>query len=98
MNLIAGVFFDAPDSEALGGKSFVVTGTLEKYTRDQIHSMIERNGGKVSKSVSSKTNFLVAGEKAGSKREKAEKLGVTILTELEFEKLVKENEPPVETP
>lgn len=64
----------------LAGKSFVVTGTLS-VPRDQIKAMIEAAGGKVSGSVSKKTNYLVAGEEAGSKLENAQKLGVTILDE-----------------
>ena len=75
-------------SDALVGKTFVVTGTLTKYTRDQIHQLIEEHGGKTSKSVSAKTDYLVAGEKAGSKREKAEKLGVAIVDEAGFEQLL----------
>lgn len=73
---------------ALAGKSFVVTGTLTKYTRDEIHDTIKRHGGKVSSSVSKSTDYLVAGEKAGSKLTKAQKLGVNILTEEQFEELI----------
>lgn len=78
-------------SQLLAGKTFVVTGTLKKYTRDAIHEMIEANGGRASKSISKKTDFLVAGDKAGSKLEKAEKLGVEVLTEDEFEAMVAQN-------
>ena len=74
--------------QSLAGKSFVVSGTLTKYTRDEIHAIIGQHGGRAASSVSSKTDFLVAGEKAGSKLAKAEKLGVRVLTEEEFEKLV----------
>lgn len=77
---------DVGDSE-LAGKTFVVTGTLTKYTRDEIHDQIKRKGGKVASSVSGNTDYLVAGEKAGSKLAKAQKLGVKILTEEEFESL-----------
>lgn len=66
------------------GKTFVVTGTLTQYTRDEIHEMIRSVGGKPASSVSSKTDYLIAGEKAGSKLEKAQQLGLTILTEEEF--------------
>lgn len=69
---------------ALAGKTVVVTGTLEKFSRDQIHEMIEREGGKASGSVSSRTSYLVAGTDAGSKLDKAKKLNVPILTEDEF--------------
>jgi DNA ligase (NAD+) len=68
----------------LAGKSVVVTGTLEKMTRPEIEAMIVRLGGKASGSVSKKTSFLIAGESAGSKLEKAKELGVAILTEAEF--------------
>jgi len=68
----------------LAGKSVVVTGTLTRFSRDEIHRLIEREGGKPSGSVSSKTAYLVAGEAAGSKLEKAKTLGVPVLTEEEF--------------
>lgn len=76
----------APEEHALplAGKTVVVTGTLQRYTRDQIKQQIEALGGRASDSVSKKTDFLVAGEKAGSKLTKAEKLGVEILTEAEY--------------
>lgn len=65
----------------LSGKTFVLTGTLPSLTRDEARAMIEAVGGKVTGSVSSKTDFLVAGEAAGSKLAKAEKLGVSVLDE-----------------
>ena len=68
----------------LAGKTFVVTGTLVRYSRDEIHKLIESEGGKTSGSVSSKTSYLVAGEAAGSKLDKAKSLGVPVLTEDEF--------------
>ena len=71
------------------GKTFVLTGSLEKFTRDEATNIIEKFGGKVSSSVSKKTAYLVAGEEAGSKLEKARTIGTTILTENEFEELVK---------
>jgi DNA ligase (NAD+) len=72
----------------LTGKTFVVTGTLAKYSRDEIESLIKQLGGKATGSVSKNTSYLVAGESAGSKLDKAKKLGVTVLTEEEFEKLI----------
>ena len=70
--------------ERFAGKTFVLTGKLENYTRDEAASLIEARGGRVSSSVSKKTDYVVAGEDAGSKLTKAESLGVTILTESEF--------------
>jgi DNA ligase (NAD+) len=72
----------------LTGKTVVVTGTLVKYKRDEINDLIVSLGGKAGASVSKKTDYLVAGEEAGSKLEKAKSLGVPVLTEVEFEKLV----------
>jgi DNA ligase (NAD+) len=74
----------------LAGKSVVVTGTLNRFSRDEIHKLIEREGGKAASSVSSKTSYLVAGDAAGSKLEKAKSLGVAVLTEDEFLALVNE--------
>lgn len=73
----------------LTGKSFVVTGTLSRYSRDEIEALIKRLGGKASGSVSKKTDYLIAGDKAGSKLDKAKELGVTVLSEDEFDVLVK---------
>lgn len=70
------------------GKTFVVTGTLVKYTRSEIETLIKRLGGKVSSSVSKKTSYVVAGAEAGSKLEKAQTLGVTVLDEEGFDVLL----------
>jgi DNA ligase (NAD+) len=70
------------------GKTFVVTGTLVKYNREEIESLIKSLGGKATGSVSKKTHFVVAGDKAGSKLDKARELGVTVLTEQEFEAML----------
>jgi DNA ligase (NAD+) len=72
------------------GKSFVLTGTLEKFSRDEAGDKIQMLGGRVSSSVSKKTDYLVAGESAGSKMTKAKELGVKILDEDEFIKLLHE--------
>lgn len=69
---------------SLEGKIFVFTGTLEAMTREEAGEKVKALGGRVSSSVSSKTDYVVAGEKAGSKLTKAESLGITILTEHEF--------------
>ncbi len=88
-----GVVLEAPRmadaSGVLNGKTVVVTGTLQRYSRDQIESLITRHGGRAASSVSAKTNFLVAGEKAGSKLAKAQELGVRVLSEDEFDELLK---------
>jgi DNA ligase (NAD+) len=76
------------DGADLTGKTFVVTGTLERYSRDEIESLIKDLGGKAAGTVSKKTAYLVAGENAGSKLDKAKELGVRILSEREFEKLI----------
>ena len=78
----AGVF------RALEGKTLVVTGTLTKYTRDEIAELITLHGGRAASSVSKKTDYVVAGENAGSKLEKAQSLGVPVITEEDFERLV----------
>ncbi len=70
------------------GKSFVLTGTLKSFTRDEASALIEKYGGKASSSVSKKTSFVIAGEEAGSKLTKAEALGVPVLTEEEFKAML----------
>ena len=71
------------------GNTFVLTGSLQKFTRDEASNIIEKFGGKVSGSVSKKTSYLIAGEDAGSKLEKARNLGTTILSEDEFLEMIK---------
>ncbi len=71
------------------GKTFVLTGSLEKYTRDEASSIIEKFGGKTSSSVSKKTDYVLAGEDAGSKLTKAQSLGVAIISENDFEEMIK---------
>jgi len=72
----------------LTGQTFVVTGTLQKYSREDIESLIKELGGKPTGSVSKNTDYVVAGDKAGSKLDKAHSLGVKVLTEAEFDKLI----------
>ena len=75
-------------SDKLSGLKFVVTGTLSKYKRDEIEKLIEKNGGEIAGSVSKKTDYVLAGENAGSKLEKAEALGVKVIDEAGFEELL----------
>jgi DNA ligase (NAD+) len=90
----AGLKMEAADRDAaagkgaLAGKTLVVTGALVKYSRDEINELITRHGGHAASSVSKNTDYLVAGEKAGSKLAKAQELGVPVLSEEDFEKLV----------
>ena len=71
------------------GKTFVLTGTLENFTRDEASEIIERFGGKTSGTVSKKTSYVLAGEEAGSKLTKAREIGVTVITENEFQEMIK---------
>ncbi len=71
-------------SDALAGKTIVVTGTLERFSREEIEDLIRRHGGRAASSVSKKTSFVVAGGEAGSKLEKAQALGVSVISEGEF--------------
>ena len=77
-------------STALAGKTFVVTGTLEHFTRQQAEQAIRQAGAKASSSVSKKTDFVLAGENPGSKLEKAKKLGIEIIDEKQFKKMVED--------
>ena len=79
---------EAPVGETLAGKTFVLTGTLPTLERKEAAALIEAQGGKVTSSVSKKTSYVVAGEAAGSKLQKAVELGITILTEAELLRLL----------
>ena len=75
----------------LQGKSFVLTGTLNRYSRQEAKELIEANGGKVAGSVSKKTDFLLLGENPGSKLEKAIAFKIAVISEAEFEKMIRQN-------
>ena len=82
---------DAIDSAGVfANKTIVVTGALRKYSRDEIEKLIVQKGGRASSSVSKKTDYLIAGEDAGSKLEKARSLGVPILSEDDFDSMIRE--------
>mgnify|MGYP002582315313 FL=1 len=82
-------FVEEGVDDRFAGMTFVLTGALEKYTRDEAGAIVEKFGGKVSGSVSKKTNYVLAGEDAGSKLDKANKLGVTVISENEFDEMIK---------
>ncbi|MDD5362712.1 MAG: NAD-dependent DNA ligase LigA [Ignavibacteria bacterium] len=91
----AGLKFELDESdkpelkESFAGKVFVLTGTLEKFTRNKAEELIEKYGGRSSGSVSKKTDYVLAGAEAGSKLDKAKKLGVKIISESDFEEMLK---------
>ena len=74
--------------EKFQNKTFIFTGTLSKYTRGEAKRIVEKEGGKVVSAVSKKTDFVVAGEDVGSKFEKAKRLGVAIISEDEFIRMI----------
>ena len=74
--------------QTLAGKTFVFTGGLKDFTREQAGKLVEERGGRIASSVSKKTSYVVAGADAGSKLEQAAKTGITVLTEEEFRQLV----------
>ena len=80
---------DEEVDDRFAGQTFVLTGTLEKYSRDEASEIIEKYGGKTSGTVSKKTTYVLAGEAAGSKLTKAQNLGIKIISEQEFENMIK---------
>ncbi|MDY6938200.1 MAG: NAD-dependent DNA ligase LigA [Cyanobacteriota bacterium] len=88
LQLEAATSSPSPPSSPLAGQTFVITGTLPNLKREEAKAKIEAAGGKVTGSVSSKTNYLVAGDSPGSKLEKAKKLGISVLSEVELLKLL----------
>ena len=90
----AGVSFDSREQvvdRRFAGKTFVLTGALEHFSRDEASAIIERFGGKASGSVSKKTDLVLAGEAAGSKLDKAKQLGIPVLDETDFMNLIGES-------
>ena len=86
VNMVAQKEDDA--DERFAGKTFVLTGGLENFTREEASEIIEKFGGRTSSSVSKKTDYVLAGEDAGSKLRKAQELGITVLSEQEFQKMI----------
>jgi DNA ligase (NAD+) len=87
LNLSSSLYRKAAAGGVFTGKTFVLTGTLPTLSREAATAKIEALGGKISSSVSKKTDYVLAGEEAGSKLEKAQKLGVRIIDEAEFHRL-----------
>jgi len=79
---------ESPDIQLFEGKNFVLTGTLENYSRDKAKELITRAGGRVTGTVSKKTDYLLAGEEPGSKYDRAKELGVRIISEKEFKEML----------
>ncbi len=85
------VYTSTVESDVLKGKTIVVTGTLPSLSRDEAEKLITDNGGKAASSVSKKTSFVLAGEKAGSKLEKANRLGIPVISQEQFLKMINKN-------
>ena len=88
----AGVSFESKEErkdDRFAGLTFVLTGALEKFTRDEAAAIIESYGGKASSSVSKKTSYVLAGENAGSKLTKAQNLGINIISEDDFAQMIR---------
>ena len=84
---------DQPQSDELAGKTFVLTGTLPGLSRSEAKKMIEQAGGKGSSSVSKKTDYVAAGEEAGSKLDKANELGIAVIGEQELRAMLGSTQP-----
>ena len=82
------IYSQKAKGDKLAGKTFVLTGTLENYTRDEAKEIIENEGGKVTSSVTKRTSYVIAGESPGSKYDKAMKLDIPIIDENEFKVLI----------
>lgn len=89
VNMLSGDGGPKQTKEAIAGKTFVLTGALEKYTREEAGALIEDFGGKTSGSVSKKTDYVLAGKDAGSKLAKAQQLGITVISEEDFEEMLR---------
>ena len=90
---VAGLHFELSDSyiasDKLMGKTIIISGVFERHSRDELKTLIEKNGGVNVTSISSKTDFVLAGANMGpAKREKAEKLNISIISESDFEKMI----------
>ena len=85
------VYTSTVESDVLKGKTIVVTGTLPSLSRDEAEKLITDNGGKAASSVSKKTSFVLAGEKAGSKLEKANRLGIPVISQEQFLEMINKN-------
>ena len=83
------IYGSEPDSQKLNDKTFVITGSLKNMTRTDVKGLIERNGGRVTSSVSKKTSYLLAGDNPGSKIKKADDIGVSIINEKQLSDLIK---------
>ena len=83
------VYESEMDSHILNDKTFVITGTIQNMTRTDVKDLIERNGGRVTSSISKKTSYLVAGDNPGSKIKKAADIGVNIINEEQLSELIK---------
>jgi DNA ligase (NAD+) len=87
-----GVIFPVEEAETqekpLTGKAFVLTGSMDAFTRDEARKIVEEMGGRVNTSVSKKTDYLILGKEPGSKYDKAQRLGINILNEMDFKSMV----------